>query len=68
MVDDICQGLIGHDAPTMPRVCHNHSGNGGGYGPLVGHRKEDVTCKVSDPSFTNLIPRSDIDIKPIFII
>ena len=47
MVNDIRQGLIEHDAPAMPRVCHGHSGHGGGYGPLAGHGKEDVTCKVS---------------------
>ena len=31
-------------------------GYGGGYGPLTGHGKEDVTCKVSDSPFTNLTP------------
>ena len=46
-----------------PRVCRGHSGYGGGYGLLAGHGKEDVTCKVSDPPFTNLTPRSDIDEK-----
>ena len=34
-------------------ACHGHSGYGGvyggGYGPLAGHWKEDVTCKVSNP-------------------
>ena len=65
--DDIRQGLIGHDAPAMPRVCHGHSGYGGGYGPLVGHGKEDVTCKVSDPPFTNLTARSDIEEKSMLI-
>ena len=43
-----------------PRVRHGHSGYGGGYGggsgPLAGHWKEDVTCKVSNPPFTNLTP------------
>ena len=71
MVNDTRQGLIGHDAPVMSRVCHGHSGYGAGYGsgygPLAGHGKEDVTCKVSDPPFTNLIPRSDIDKKPMLI-
>ena len=66
-VNDICQGLIGYDALAMPRVCHGHSGYGGGYGPLAGHGKEDVTCKVSDPPFTNLTPRSDIDEKLMLI-
>ena len=34
------QGLIGHDAPIMPRVRHGHSGYGGRYGVFEGHRKE----------------------------
>ena len=54
MVNDIRQGLIGHDAPEYHRVCHAHSGYGGRYGLLAGHGKKDVTCKVSDPPFTNL--------------
>ena len=53
MVNDIRQGLIRHDAPAMPWVCHGHSGYGGGYGILGGHRKEDITSKVSDPPFVN---------------
>ena len=43
-----------------PRARHGHSGYGGGYGggygPLAGHWKEDVTCKVSDFTFTSLTP------------
>ena len=43
-----------------PRARHGLSGYGGGYGgrygPLAGHGKEDVTCKVSDSPFTNLTP------------
>jgi len=39
-----------------PRVRHGHRGYGVGYGPLIGHGKEDVTCKVSNPPFTNLTP------------
>jgi len=39
-----------------PRVHHGHSGYGGRYGPLAGHGKEDVTCKVSNLPFTNLTP------------
>ena len=53
MVNDTRQGLIGHDAPAMPWVRHGHSGYGGGYGGFEGHRKEDVTSKVSDPPFVN---------------
>jgi len=66
-VTDTRQGLIGHDAPAMPRVCHGHSGYGGGYGALEGHGKEDVTSKVSDPPFTNLTQRSDSDEKPMLV-
>ena len=67
LVNDIRQGLIGHDAQAMPLVCYGHSGYGGGYGPLAGHGKEDVTCKVSDPPFTNPTARSDIEEKPMLI-
>ena len=66
-VNDIRQGLIGQDAPAMPQACHGHSGYGGGYGALAGHEKEDVSNKVSDPPFTNLTPRSDIDEKLMLI-
>ena len=66
-VNNIRQGLIGHDTPTMSRICHGHSGYGGGYGALAGHGKEDVTSKASDPHFTNLTPRSDIDEKPMLV-
>jgi len=59
----IRQGLIGHDAPVMPRVLHGHSG----YGAFEGHRKEDVASKVSDPSFTNLTQRSDGDKKSMLV-
>jgi len=71
VVNDTRQGLIGYDAPAMFRVCHGHSGYGGGYSsgydPLAGHGKEDVTSKVSDPPFTNLTPKSDIDKKIMLI-
>ena len=71
MTDDTHQDLIGHDEPALPRVCHGHSGYGGGYGGgyglLAGLGKEDVTCKVSDPPFSNLTPRSDIDEKLMLI-
>jgi len=67
VVIDTRQGLIGHDAPALFRVCHGHSGHSGGYGPLASHGKEDVTSKVSDPPFTILTPRSGIDEKPMLI-
>ena len=67
MVNDTRQGLIGYNAPAMFRVCHGHSGYGGGYGPLTGHGKEYVTSKVSDLPFTNLTHISDIDEKLMLI-
>jgi len=57
------QGLIGHDAPVMPRVLHGHNG----YGAFEGHRKEDITSKVLDPPFTNLTQRSDSDEKLMLV-
>ena len=47
----------------MLRVLHGHSG----YGAFEGHRKEDVTSKVSDSPFTNLTQRSDSVEKPMLI-
>ena len=47
----------------MLRVCRGHNGYGGGYDPLAGHEKEDITNKVSDPFFNIVTPRSDIDEK-----
>ena len=63
MVTGTRQGLIGRDAPVMPRVLHGHSG----YGAFEGHGKEDITSKVSDPPFTNLTQRSDNDEKLMLI-
>ena len=60
MVAGIRHGLIGHDTPVMPQVLYGHSG----YGAFEGHRKEDISSKVSDPRFTNLTQRSDSDEKP----
>ena len=57
MVTGTRQGLIGHDALVMPRVLYGHSG----HGAFEGHGKEDVTSKVLDPPFTNLIQRSNSD-------
>ena len=34
---------------------------------LEGHRKEDVTSKVSDPPFTNLVQESDSNDEPMLI-
>ena len=66
-VIDTRQGVIGHDAPIMPQVRHGHSGYGGGYDGFEGHWKEDVTSKVSDHPFTNLIQRSDREEKPMLV-
>ena len=62
-VVDTRQGLIGHEAPVMSQILHGHSG----YGAFEGHGKEDVTSKVSDPSFTNLTQRSDSDEKLMLV-
>ena len=48
-VVDTHQGLIGHEAPVMSQILHDHSG----YGISKGHGEEDVTSKVSDPPFAN---------------
>ena len=63
MVTGTRQGLIGRNAPVMPRVLHGHNG----YGAFEGHGKEDVTSKVSDPPFINLTQRSDSDEKLMLI-
>ena len=57
------QGLIGHDAPVMSRILPDHNE----HGAFEGHGKEDVTSKVSDPPFTNVIERSDNNKKPMLI-
>ena len=53
-VAGIRQGLIGYNALIMSWVLHGHSW----YGTFEGHRKEDVTSKISDPPFTNRVQRS----------
>ena len=62
-IADTHQGLIGHDAPVMSWILPGHSE----YDTFEGHGKEDVTSKVSDPPFTNLTQKSDIDEKPMLI-
>ena len=44
------QGLIGHDTPVISRILPAHNE----HGAFEGHKKEDVTSKVSVLSFTNL--------------
>ena len=48
---DTHQDIIEHDALVMSRILLDHNENGA----FEGHGKEDVTSKVSDPPFTNLI-------------
>ena len=60
---DTHQDIIGHDAPIRFRILPDHNE----HGVFEGHGKEDVTSKVSDPSFTNLIQRSDSNEKPMLI-
>jgi len=57
------QDIIGHDAPVRSLILPDYNA----YGAFEGHRKEDVTSKVSDPPFTNLSQRSDRDKKPMLI-
>ena len=51
------------DAPVMSRILPDHNE----YGAFKDHGKEDVTSKVSDLPFTNLIQRSDNNEKPMLI-
>jgi len=60
---DTHKDIIGFDAPVKSRILPDHNE----YDPFKGHEKEDVTNKVSDPLFTNLIQRSDNNEKPMLI-
>ena len=62
-VVDTHQDLIGHDAPVMSRILPGHNE----HGAFKGHGKEDVTSKLLDPPFTNLVQRSDIDEEPCLL-
>ena len=66
-VADTHQGFIGHDAQVMSQILPGHSEYGDRYGVFEGHRKEDITSKVSDPPFTNLNQRNDSDEKPMLV-
>jgi len=57
------QDIIGDDAPVMSRILPDHNE----HGAFESHGKEDVTSKVSDPPFTNLVQRSDNNEKPMLI-
>ena len=63
MVLDTHQDIIGHNAPVMSQILPDRNK----YGTFEGHRKKDVTSKVSDPPFTNLTQRSDSDKKSMLI-
>jgi len=52
---DIHQDIIGHYAPVRSRILPDHNE----HGTFEGQGKEDVTSKVLDPPFTNLIQRGD---------
>ena len=49
------QDIIGHDVLVRSRILLDHNE----HGVFEGHGKEDVTSKVLDPLFANLIQRSD---------
>ena len=57
MILDTHQEIIGHNAPVRSRILPDYNE----HGTFEGHGKEDVTSKVSDPPFTNLVQRSDSD-------
>ena len=63
MIVDAHQDIIRHDAPVMSWILPDYDE----HGTFVGHGKEDVTSKVSDPPFTNRIQRSDNNEKPMLI-
>ena len=56
---DTHKDVIGHDAPVRYWILPDYNE----HGAFEGHGKEDVTSKVSDPPFTNLVQRSDSDKK-----
>ena len=58
---DIHQDIIEHDAPVRSRILPNHNE----HGAFEGHGKENVTSKVSDSPFTNLVQRSGSKEKPM---
>jgi len=57
------QDIIGHNALIRSRILPDHNE----HGTFEGHRKVDVTSKVSNPPFTNLIQRGDNNEKPMLI-
>jgi len=59
----IHQDIIGHDAPVRSWILPDHNE----HGTFEDHGKEDVTNKISDPPFTNLVQRSDSNEKFMLI-
>ena len=60
---DTHQDIIGHDAPIRSWILLTHNE----HGTVEGHGKEDITSKVLDPPFTNLLQRSDNNEKLMLI-
>jgi len=63
VVLDTHQDIIRHDALVRSQILLDHNE----HGTFEGHGKDDVTSKVSDPPFTNLVQRSDNDKKLMLI-
>ena len=57
------QDITGHDAAVRSQIFPDYNE----HGAFEGHGKENVTSKVLDPPFTNLVQRSDRDKKPMLI-
>ena len=60
---DTYQDIIGHDAPVRSRMLLDYNE----HGAFEGYVKKNVTSKVSDPPFTNLVQRSDNNKKSMLI-
>ena len=60
---DAHQDIIGRDAPVRSWILPDHNE----HGTFEDHGKEDVTNKISDPPFTNLVQRSDSNEKLMLI-
>jgi len=52
---DTDQDIIGHDTPVWSRILPDHNE----HDIFEGHGKVNITSKVSDSPFTNLVQRSD---------
>ena len=63
MILDTHQDIIGHDAPVKSQILPDYDE----HDALEGHKKENVTSKISDPPFTSLVQKSDSDEKPMLI-